>query len=224
MGGRAVIQKGQDIVVSSAEKLLKQGEALHFLFFPILENSLEQDMPSLALLVDKYPENVHVILFKNYELYLSALRASSWVLFPSIYEPFGSPSEAYINGTPCIARATGGLVSQIIPFKEEMTSWHDSIDKIRSAIPDNKANGLLFYETETVEIIEWQQYMAKGKNNAVSEKLSAELIKALKDGLFLFLEKQDIYYKLVCNGLRKAASRSWEQVAGEYEEVIFKSL
>ncbi len=48
--------------------------------------------------------------------YRLLLRGASFLLMPSLYEPFGAASEGYAAGTPVVARGTGGLWMQVVPL------------------------------------------------------------------------------------------------------------
>ena len=47
--------------------------------------------------------------------YRELQQGCSFILMPSFYEPFGGAVEGYAVGTPVVARATGGLVHQVVP-------------------------------------------------------------------------------------------------------------
>jgi glycogen synthase len=63
-----------------------------------------------------HPGEVVVVPLHLGEAYTSLRAGVTWSIWPSLYEPFGGVTEFYIHGTPVIARATGGLVQQVIDY------------------------------------------------------------------------------------------------------------
>jgi glycogen synthase len=154
---------------------------------------------------------------------------------PSLYEPFGSANEFYLHGTPGIARATGGLVEQIVPLRAAAcysdavhapaTVWHAF-----SARP----TGILYREPDTVSTAQrWQslnegEYDATGQspdNDRVAQRshnplfaaMARELGLAIADGVRLWRESRDQYWRMLIEGVDYIQRTfSWERAAQEY--------
>ena len=79
--------------------------------------------------------------------YQELMAGATYVVMPSLYEPFGAATEPYLAGTPVVARATGGLTDQVTDI---------------AANPD-RATGFLYREQipASVDVAEnWQRIQA----------------------------------------------------------------
>ena len=87
-----------------------------FLFFPIPGDEGLEGLGFLEELAEARPQRVLAFPFLYKEGYLAAVQGAGFGLMPSLYEPFGMANEISLNGTCPLARATGGIVQQVIPL------------------------------------------------------------------------------------------------------------
>jgi glycogen synthase len=236
-------QKGYDIAAAAVEAFLKDNGKALFFFFPMPGDEGLDGLCFLKDLTRLFPENVLVLPFRWEEGYMATLRGASFGLMPSLYEPFGMANEFYLNGTLGIARATGGIIQQIVPLRgvscfshaaEVRTArWHGS-----SANP----TGLLFRETDNIQSSEsdWRGIssaaykLGSESPNLLGERggaagnadppgyqlfraMSDELRYSLHDAVRLFTQNPDLYYRMVTDGIAYIQRTfSWERAAGEY--------
>ena len=143
-------------------------------------------------------------------------------------------NEFYLNGTAAIGRATGGIMQQIVPLRAgaafsravrlRAQRWHSA-----SAHP----TGVLYREKDDIPSLfdDWRginagQYDAQGgspdrlearREYPLFVAMAAELQRALADGVRVYEENPELYYRMVTEGLHFVQrSFSWERAATEY--------
>ena len=144
-------QKGYDAAAAAIEKFFADKGKACFFFFPIPG---DEGLPGLYFLRDlasTFPEHVLVFPFVWQEGFFATLRGASFGLMPSLYEPFGMANEFYLNGTPGIGRATGGIIQQIVPFRAASCFSHAAeIRALRWHASSANPTGLLFRESDDI--------------------------------------------------------------------------
>ncbi len=233
-------QKGYDAAAVAARRVLVEGFNVNFIFLPIPGDEGLPGLSFLETLYRDFPDRVVVLPFRWNEGYAAILRGASFGIFPSFYEPFGGVSEFYFNGTPVIARTTGGLVQQIVPYVEirppveavrvRADRWHQA-----SALP----TGLLFRERDGIDSAErdWYEINAAeydiggGPDDRIGRRMQLgvfremvdELHLCMTDAIDIFFNRQDAYYSLIKNGIRHIRNVFlWERAAREYWKHISK--
>lgn len=111
-------QKGFDVFAGAIERL---PEGLgRYIISPLSPMSFDPDirrhLDYLARLAKRRPGEVLVLPFRLDEIYADLMKGVTWSVWPSLYEPFGGVTEPYLWRTPVIARATGGLVQQVMDY------------------------------------------------------------------------------------------------------------
>ncbi len=106
-------QKGFDLLARAIEGFAA-GSA-KFILTPIVSEGgpYVDDLRSLA---EQRPGDVAVYPFRMEHGYVEAMAGATYAVMPSLYEPFGAATEAYLAGTPVVARASGGLVGQVTDY------------------------------------------------------------------------------------------------------------
>jgi len=152
--------------------------------------------------------------------FMRCKRGASYDLFPSLFEPYGAVSEAYVNGCPVVARATGGLQSQVIDLNRD---------------PAN-ATGFLFIEpvsfsneqlAQEWKIIQNAKDPRDGslyspKNRAHSElyrSIVGALAQTIPEAARLYRDAPLQYAKLLGNVGRYAQKLSWNKPVELYQKV-----
>lgn len=245
MGGRDdPRQKGYDVAAFVAREALSAGTEADFLFFPIPGDEGLAGLRFLADLAWDFPSQVLVFPFVFRDGYFAALQGATYGLMPSFYEPFGAANEFYANGTPGIARATGGLAQQIVPLREVegLSGWHSMTPAVRrraerwharEALP----TGILYREPDALPstVSDWHAINAANYRNAngifdrvgqrqhlaVWRAMASSLANAMEDALVLFQTKPELYEQLLYDGHAHIQQRfSWEQSAIGYLRCI----
>ena len=227
-------QKGYDIACAAIERFLSQGGQARFLFFPIPGDEGLAGLSFLRKLAERFPESVLVLPFIFREGYFSALQGATYGIMPSLYEPFGMANEFYLNGTVGIGRATGGILQQIVPLRSARAFSHAV--QVRSDQwygASAHPTGILYRELDGIPSAasDWEKindagYELGGKSPDRVQERSAyplfqamvdELRASIEDGVQVFTEQPDLYYRLLTEGIDYIQnSFSWRRAASAY--------
>jgi glycogen synthase len=230
MGGRAdPSQRGFDVMAAAANELMKSDRNVQFAFFPMPGEEGIDALDFLRALAEKHPEQVLVLPFRHIEAYQAAIRGATYVVMPSIYEPFGSANEAPLNGSVAIVRATGGLLEQVVPVRDarcatsevlkRSSKWHSAADEetgyIYREVP-------IVFDSDETEKRTWQTFVDEHRLEArekmpLFQGMATALLTALEDAATLWRTDRNKYGKLVAAGVDLAErSLSWARTAEIY--------
>jgi len=207
MFGRAdPAQKGFDVLARAIE--LTPPGAARFILSPIIGDSTSSWGEDLRLLTEARPGEVTVYPFRMERGYMETMAGASYVIMPSLYEPFGAATEAFLAGTPVVARATGGLVDQV-----------DDVD----ADPQRGA-GLLWREAPPAGLALDEQWRLVETCAAPSERAGIPLYAALVEGLRsslaraieIYREQPTVYASMLASLFDKCVRLSPESAAEGY--------
>jgi glycogen synthase len=227
-------QKGFDVACQAAADFLANGGEARFIFFPIPGDEGLAGLRFLRNLSELQPDKVLVLPFIFREGFFSVLRGSTFGLMPSFYEPFGMANEYYLNGTPAIGRATGGILQQIVPLRS--SAAFSSAVKLRTArrYPDNThPTGILFREKDDLPsaLQDWQAIntttsphldtkfdrLKERASIPLFQEMVRELRLSLFDGVQLYQEQRDLYFWMLVEGIGYLRNTfSWKRTASEY--------
>ena len=225
-------QKGYDVAALAIQRFLSAGGKANFLFFPIPGDEGKAGLTFLGKLAEEFPGKILALPFIFKEGFNAAMQGSTFGLMPSLYEPFGMANEYYLNGTPVIGRATGGIIQQIVPLRTASV-FTPAVEMRANAWykPNASPTGLLFREADGLPSLEedWRSINAAGYNpqggspDRVEERsqyplvqaMAGQLQAALEDGLKVY-QNQALYFKMLADGARFIqANFSWERSAQE---------
>ena len=122
LGRLDLMQKGYDVVFHAFKRLPK-GKA-RLIFCPS-SGSNPENLSFFKAAAEERKGEIVIFPFRiTNEQYALFLRGSSFFIMPSFYEPFGSVTEAFLNGTPVLARATGGSGVRLIRLMILKFPWN----------------------------------------------------------------------------------------------------
>jgi len=143
-------------------------------------------------------------------------------------------NEFYLNGTVGIARATGGILLQIIPL-QAISSFSRAVQVRSSRWHAESAHptGILYRERDGLPSVleDWRALNAAeydregGKPDRIEQRRANPLFRAMAeelrigvaDGIRICRERPGLYYKMLSEGItRIQGSFSWEKAAQEY--------
>ena len=227
-------QKGYEIAARSALDYLDAGGRGGFVFFPIPGDEGLEGLGFLEELSENNPARVLAFPFLYREGYSAAVQGADFGLMPSLYEPFGMANEIMLNGTCAIARATGGIVQQVVPLpqgvgaepgvRQRAEVWHAE---------SSRPTGLLYREAEDRES-ELEDWLAvnrtgyrpgRGSGNRLDERLGHRLCREMANALTralleaekMRLERPRQYAGLIDAGLSHMEENfTWEKASGLY--------
>lgn len=201
-------QKGFD-VLARAIQALEPGLA-RFVITPAVGGGAEPFTSDLRQLAAARPGEVLCILGKMERGYLETMGGATYCVMPSMYEPFGGATEPYLKGTPVVARATGGLVHQVVDIQRDR----------------RRATGVLYREeppeaTEEELGLLWRELLHCGEPLARCENplyiaLVEALTQALRQAIQIYQQDPDGYAGMLANLHAQALQFSWSKAAAEY--------
>lgn len=232
-------QRGYDVAAGAVYDFLDQGGKARFLFFPIPGEEGLTGLDFLKNLSERFPGYVLVFPFMFREGFMAALQGAAYGFMPSLYEPFGMANEFYLNGTVGIGRATGGLLQQIVPLREA-SSFNQAVKQRADRWHEETAppTGILYRERDNFpsaiedwrEINEAKYKTSKKMRNRLQQRrmfplfnsMTNELLLGIKDGVRVYDDQRDLYYKMLTEGIAYIQHRfSWKQAAKEYLAIFF---
>lgn len=222
MSGRYdLAQKGFDVIFNAFSRLPKG--TVNLFFTPTLHND-DDDLSYFTDIADNFAGHVVIWPFKvSAKEYMQCLRGANYLIMPSFYEPFGAASEGFLNGTPLLARATGGLLAQVQP--EETFIVPKEYASILPYDGTDTANGILYKEQyETPDVSElWRVLLQLPLN----ERLSNPIYISMVDAAYEALKKAVKYYheprryaRMIYEGLHTARQFTWEKAVEKYRMVF----
>jgi glycogen synthase len=195
-------QKGFDLFARAIEGVPRN--AAKFILAPIVGPGAEEWAADLMELAERRRGDVVVYPFRMERGYVEAQAGATFAVMPSFYEPFGAATEAYLAGTPVIARATGGLTGQVVDHDE---------DKAR-------ATGFLFKEKLPFGA-SWPMIASAGPDGRVTIPLYAQMAEALYDSLrkaaAVYAKRPTSYGRMLANLNAKAETFSGARAAAGYQ-------
>lgn len=211
-------QKGFDLAFNAFRRL-PAGSAQLF-FCPTLHRD-NDDLSFYTKIAQECSGNITIWPFRvAAEEYRHILKSASYLLMPSLYEPFGAASEGFLHGTPVVARATGGLLVQVNSGPEfVLPSLYRALFSANAT--DAPQNGLLFREDFPDDEAEkqWRALLEA----PVGERMGIPLYRAMVDAAQQALckattlyQNADRYGTIILNGLDSVRRYTWQSAAHKY--------
>ncbi len=228
-------QKGYDLAAAAIQQIPK-GKA-RFIFTPIPGDEGITGLEFLRMLAEERQGEVKVFPFRMAQGYSELQKGASFLVMCSFYEPFGGATEGYVVGTPVIARATGGLVQQVVPYPARCYS--ESVRQSTNHFHEDHCHpsGFLFREPDLSEDdfkTGWQTivdcaYWPHG--DRLAERMTTRLFRAmvdeasiaLLDAIDLYTNHPLNYAAMIQQGFQMAASFSWDMTVRNYQK-LFQSV
>jgi hypothetical protein len=230
-------QRGHDVLAAAVPNIIRKYRDARFLFFVMPGEEGLPGMKFLERLATRSPEQVIVLPFRFTGGYLPALRVSAWSIMPSFYGPFESANEFYLlGGVPGIARASGGLIQQIIPFRaaksfsravrSRVDHWHP---------PSAHPTGILYRESDKLPntLADWEtinaaDYRLTNGGDRVETRMNLPLFRAMVrelrlavDDAFRVYKDERLYYTMISAGVdHLQRTFSWERNAEELVRLL----
>ncbi|MDX2055734.1 MAG: glycogen/starch synthase [Polyangiaceae bacterium] len=204
-------QKGFDILLRAIEAWPK-GSA-KFILTPNTSGAPESYIEDFREVAAYRAGDVLVFPFRMNAGYQEILEGSSFSVFPSLFEPFGGASEAYFAGTPVIARATGGLIAQVVDLDEA----------------PERSTGLLFREalSASPELELKQVHITKFPRGRQTVPIYQKMVQALSarlESATHAFQDEKVYGGMLSRVAAKARSFSWEATVKGYDALYDLSV
>jgi glycogen synthase len=157
--------------------------------------------------------------------YVSILRGASYLMMPSLYEPFGAATEGLACATPVVARATGGLWIQVESRDPvHVPPFYGSLLSHMAPSPLQAATGILYREQYPVTLSEeeWVRLFGLPLTERTASPLYEAIVEAaykgMKSAIELFHDRA-AYGSLIVNGLASLPAFDWKFAVAKYRKV-----
>ena len=233
-------QKGFD-VIAEAIRALPKGHA-RFIFTPMPGDEGFVGLRFLQELARERSGEVIVFPFRVENSVFQALqKGSSFMVMGSLYEPFGAANEAYLAGMPVVARATGGLVQQVVPHKnclkdELLLSPYGRRLLQRYRKNNDAPTGILFREQVSFaeEVEGWRRIVDCGyweqnpKGDRVVDRkeliLFQDMVRSAEKAFELAINlyhSQSHYAEMIYNGWMMLEQFGWDRAIAGYRNSLY---
>jgi glycogen synthase len=216
------MQKGFDVMFYAFERL-RRGRAKLFFCPSSASRSTAADLKFFKKITERCSGDIEIWPFKiprrAYDLFL---KGASYLLMPSLYEPFGSANEGLLSGTPVVARGTGGLwiqVNSACPVTAPAFYGNLGLDRDRGS-----PTGILFREDypDRKAGAEWRRLLELPPEKRLDVPLFASIVRSAEnafDNAIDLFDKPDVYAGMIMNGFAEAHAFTWERAAKKYLQV-----
>lgn len=216
------MQKGFDVIFHAFSRL-KHGRAKLFFCPSSMDANGADALSFFREIADRCAGDIEIWPFKIprrvYDLFL---KGASYLLMPSIYEPFGSANEGLLSGTPLLARGTGGLwvqVNSATPVK--VPAFYGNLCLDNASGPPT---GIIYREecSDAEAEVEWRKLLELPVMERPGLPLYEALVKAahngLKSAISLYGRPQK-YAPILINSIKEVRKFSWDRAAKKYRQV-----
>jgi len=225
-------QKGFDLAAAAIQHI-PLGQA-KYIFTPIPGDEGLEGLHFLRDLAESRSGEVKVFPFRMAQGFMEIQKGASYMVMCSFYEPFGAASEGYAVGTPIVARATGGLIQQVVPYPSPCCT--PLVQKLAGTFHGETASptGFLFREPElSSKVVEsgWKSILAckywpnknrleERKNNALFESMVESASLALRDAIEVHSTAPLKYAQMIRAGFDLLDQFSWDTAVEKYAAVF----
>lgn len=231
-------QRGHDVAAAAVDALVSAGSDARFLFLVIPGDEGLEGLRFLHALARRHPRQVLVLPFPFREGFLHSVQGAAMGVFPSLYEPYGGVGEFLANGTLPLARATGGILEQVAPWRA-CAAFGDAVSRRSSRWfgGGSTPGGILYREPDGEHTEDWRA-IDRGEVGAggpgpgpdrLTERLRLSLVREMADELRVALEEAtrlwrdegELYRRMLVSGLdHQRLTFSWDRAAQEYIRLL----
>jgi glycogen synthase len=221
------MQKGFDSVFWAFQRL-KRGSA-KLLFSPNIGTGRTDQVADLDFFINmarqcKGDITIWPLRIPQQE-YDAMLRGASYLIMPSLYEPFGAATEGLACGTPVIARATGGLWIQVEPCDAvHVPPFYGSLLSHIASSRRQSATGILYREQYPATLSEedWIRIFGLPLSGRTASPLYETIVEAAYKGMataISLFQDRAAYESLIVNGLASLPAFDWKFAVAKYRKV-----
>ncbi len=200
-------QKGFD-VLAQAVRTQPRGAA-KFVVCPIVPAGAEAFLDQWRQVADERAGDVVVFPFRMEAGYFETMAGATFCVMPSLYEPFGAATEPYLQGTPVVAHATGGLVQQVLDVREHPSEGTGILFRPQAVDTDEQAGR------------QWRAILqGPGPEHRMQYPLYVALVHELAGALAaaraVYQQDQPAYARMLSRLYPQSLEFAWDRAAAEY--------
>jgi glycogen synthase len=226
-------QKGFD-VVAEAIRRIPAGRA-RYVFTPMPGAEGFEGLAFLQKLAEERPGEVKAFPFRlDPEPFAALKEGSSFMVMGSLYEPFGAANEAYLAGMPVVARATGGLVQQVVPCPSASLSRQGRQLVALFHGRKSEPTGLLYREPSVPDVVQgWKKIVdcdywdEEPRGDRIEDRRGTPLFDAmvtsaawaLQDAIDLYTLDQAGYARMIYHGYKMLDNFGWDRAVQGYRRL-----
>lgn len=225
-------QKGYDLAAAAIQHI-PPGQA-KYIFTPIPGDEGLEGLSFLRDLSESRLGEVKVFPFRMARGFMELQKGASYMGMCSFYEPFGAATEGYTMGTPIVARATGGLIQQVVPYPS--TCCTPVVQTLAGKFHGDTAlpTGFLFREPDlSSKVVEsgWKSILAckywpdgnrleERKGIPLFESMVESASQALRDAIAVYSKDPLQYGQMMSAGFAMLDHFSWDTAVEKYAAVF----
>jgi glycosyltransferase involved in cell wall biosynthesis len=203
-------QKGFDVLAQAVRSL--PPATAKFIVCPIVPARAEAFLDLWRAVASERAGDVVIFPFRMQQGYLESMAGATYCVMPSLHEPFGAATEPYLQGSPVVAHATGGLVQQVIDARQNPP----------------EATGILYrpQEVGTAEQQgrQWRAVLdspdpASRMHFPLYVSLVHGLAAALTEAIRIFQDDTPLYGQMLARLYPQATKFDWDRAAAEYGQI-----
>jgi glycogen synthase len=216
-------QKGFEIAAEACRLYLEGGGTAKFIFCPLVAANGLAGIRFLEELASLFPRDV--LVFPGFCPSFAAFRkGADFGVLASHYEPFGMANEYYLDGVAVVARATGGLLQQVVP----LAGCAAFSDAVRSRVPaSGRPTGILYREPDNIssDVTGWRLLNDVERNpdqwraSALYRSMVSELALALSDAERVAATPCLYADMVIAGALHIQSNFSWQKNKAQYERL-----
>ena len=217
-------QKGYDLA-ARAVRDLAPGTA-KFVFTPMPGDEGLLGLEFLRRLASDRRGDVKVFPFRMDHGYDALQRGATFLFMPSFYEPFGGAVEGYAAGTPVIARRTGGLAQQVIPYPDADDAHTGFLFKEGLSAQEEDEGWKIIQACDYWNHNPVQDRMVQRRDRCrLFEEMAASAAHTLQRAADFYREDlllgQPRYARMIFNGARLMDRFSWDLSIERYRKELY---
>jgi glycogen synthase len=203
-------QKGFDVLAQAVRSL--PPATAKFIVCPIVPARAEAFLDLWRTVAVERAGDVVIFPFRMQQGYLESMAGATYCVMPSLHEPFGAATEPYLQGTPVVAHATGGLVQQVIDARQypaEATGILYRPQEVGTAEQQGRQWRAVLDSPDPASRMHFPLYVS----------LVQGLAAALTEAIRIFQNDTQLYGQMLSHLYPQATKFDWDRAAAEYGKI-----
>lgn len=200
-------QKGFDVLAQAVRKLA--ANRAKFIVCPMVPARAEAFLDQWRALAHQRVGDVVIFPFRMDQGYRESMAGATFCIMPSLHEPFGAATEPYLEGSPVVAHATGGLIQQVVDAREnpaEATGVLYQVQGVGTAEQQGRQWRAILESADPESRMHYPLYVS----------LVHELAAGLATAIGIYQQDRQAYGRMLSRLYPQAMTFDWNRAAAEY--------